>query len=1654
MANNLIQIKRTSVSGRIPNTSILQTGELALNMADGILYSSNGTAVFEIGANNTNQNISGNLTVKSIIANSSVGSAGQVLYTDGSKVYWGPGAAGFTGSIGATGFTGSAGTNGNDGFTGSKGDTGFTGSKGNDGSTGSAGFTGSQGIQGVTGYTGSQGDRGDLGFTGSQGGTGYTGSKGDTGSTGSQGTTGFTGSKGDQGTTGFVGSKGDTGFTGSQGPQGTFGGAAFDYTFNANTDNSDPGNGGLKFSNTNASLATTLYISENADNFQSVYNFLQTIDDSTSSIKGHFTVTEKANTEHFALFSITGFHTHYTNYFAVPTSFLSGSNTFNNGLDIIITFARTGDIGDPGYTGSKGDVGYTGSLGFTGSIGYTGSQGDVGFTGSKGDQGSTGFVGSQGGTGFTGSKGDQGNVGFTGSQGSQGTTGFTGSAGTNGTNGTNGYTGSKGDLGYTGSVGPNAGIQNQILYKDSSNTLVGSSNLTFNGSTFSVNGFIESTYAAGDEGGEIHLAKPLTNSTISGSVNIDIYQNRLRIFESSGSNRGAYIDLTAAATGVGSNLLAASSAGFTGSKGDTGFTGSIGYTGSQGSQGTTGYTGSQGNTGYTGSKGDVGVTGLTGYTGSAGTNGTNGTNGSDGFTGSKGDIGFTGSSGPVAGSDKQIIFNDGGYANGSSGLTFNKTSNLLSVNGSLQIAGNVYITGNVTTFVANNLSVTDNMIYLNSNSLYTNPDLGFAGNYNDGSYKHAGFFRDHTSGIWKVFDGYTPEPDASQFIDQTNTSFRVADFQANTLYTNKISANGSIGSAGQILASNGSGLYWTTDQVSNNITTVVLTTNTLNSDYINIGVGYLTVGNSTVNTTVTNSGIRVSNTSSNVFLTLTDFRVPVGNTAQRPANATTGFLRFNTDNTDLEYAANSTKWYSITTQETLTSNNISVNNNITIGNSTVNSVVSATSITTPAIYLTSDVAGFNTYSTQLSDSPTKSVSIPSYALNSANGAGYTVEFFVKFDTLSTSGTMTNMTPSGVNQLGMQANTTTINIYNAGYTSYNFTLNTPITTGVWYHIAYIGYRDATYIAVNGSTVYSSNRGGYSAYNATGTWGSGWRGLTGPATYSNLRVVTGRNIYNVAGFIPPTQNLTPITGTQVLTLQDNTFKDNSTNNGSITTSGSPTLAASTVLLTNIPYSIAGSIVGGVASLPTVYTQSFYANNSLGTSGQILTSNGTGIYWSNSISGAITATTLQASAITVDIGDITVGNNSSNSYISNTNIIVSNSAGFSANISTSSIRIGNAVSNSVITSTSIRTPTINTTSIFANSSYGTAGQVLTSNGTGVYWSTAVGYAGSQGSQGTIGYTGSQGSQGSQGTTGFTGSAGTNGTNGYTGSQGLIGYTGSAGTGGGGGGASVSVSTTAPVSPNAGDLWWNSDLGSLYIYYNDGDTSQWVTAIPTPASTSNNSTTSITLIPGTTTDAPLRFQSGTNLTTANAGVIEYNGTNFFATPIGTQRGIIFTPQYYRLESNNTLSSTNVIQSIFGVGATVSGSTVYNFEALYLLSRASGTTSHTMGISFGGTATYNNFGYVYHRYASQLGFNQDVGDQTGYVTSNTLITITSARTSAYTDYIQIRGTFSCNTGGTIIPQLKYSAAPGGTTDVVYGSYIAINPVGTSGSNTSIGTWA
>jgi len=51
------------------------------------------------------------------------------------------------------------------------------------------------------------------------------------------------------------------------------------------------------------------------------------------------------------------------------------------------------------------------------------------------------------------------------------------------------------------------------------------------------------------------------------------------------------------------------------------------------------------------------------------------------------------------------------------------------------------------------------------------------------------------------------------------------------------------------------------------------------------------------------------------------------------------------------------------------------------------------------------------------------------------------------------------------------------------------------------------------------------------------------------------------------------------------------------------------------------------------------------------------------------------------------------------------------------------------------------------------------------------------------------------------------------------------------GGSTSSATISATPPANPFIGQLWWSPDLGRLFIFYFDGNSSQWVPASPTTA-------------------------------------------------------------------------------------------------------------------------------------------------------------------------------------------------------------------------------
>ena len=108
---------------------------------------------------------------------------------------------------------------------------------------------------------------------------------------------------------------------------------------------------------------------------------------------------------------------------------------------------------------------------------------------------------------------------------------------------------------------------------------------------------------------------------------------------------------------------------------------------------------------------------------------------------------------------------------------------------------------------------------------HVNVDLGWGGAYDDGTYAHAGFFRDATDGRFKVFDSYTVEPSASVDIDTSHASFNLADIQADMFYGNLTgSVTGTVSSIANHSTTNlseGTNLYYTNARVDARIPTNV-----------------------------------------------------------------------------------------------------------------------------------------------------------------------------------------------------------------------------------------------------------------------------------------------------------------------------------------------------------------------------------------------------------------------------------------------------------------------------------------------------------------------------------------------------------------------------------------------------------------------------------------------------------------------------------------------------------------------------------------------------------------------------------------------------------------------------------------------------------------
>ena len=167
--------------------------------------------------------------------------------------------------------------------------------------------------------------------------------------------------------------------------------------------------------------------------------------------------------------------------------------------------------------------------------------------------------------------------------------------------------------------------------------------------------------------------------------------------------------------------------------------------------------------------------------------------------------------------------------------------------------------------------------------------------------------------------------------------------------------------------------------------------------------------------------------------------------------------------------------------------------------------------------------------------------------------------------------------------------------------------------------------------------------------------------------------------------------------------------------------------------------------------------------------------------------------------------------------------------------------------------------------------------------------------------------------------------------------------------------------------------------------------------------------------------------------------------------------PYFSLLTTDKTGTNDTSAQNVFSDGQsafTSPGSSAYEFEAFYFITRAAGTTSHTTSVLFGGTATISAILYTIES-TTTTGAPTAATNSQMLVASAATATVAATTSTSGTENIVIRlkGTITITGSGTIIPQFQYSVAPGGAPTVKAGSFIKLTPLG-SNATTSYGLWS
>ena len=148
-----------------------------------------------------------------------------------------------------------------------------------------------------------------------------------------------------------VGDKGDTGSTGATGS-----GEGLELNFEDTTTDTDQGAGKVWYNNGTVSSASVFYIDDVDANAVNINSFVDSWDDSGSTIKGRLVVKKQVAPENYHMFNVTGAVTSASTYSKIAVTHVVSTGTISDGDAIFVSFSRTGDKGTQGIQGDVSEA--------------------------------------------------------------------------------------------------------------------------------------------------------------------------------------------------------------------------------------------------------------------------------------------------------------------------------------------------------------------------------------------------------------------------------------------------------------------------------------------------------------------------------------------------------------------------------------------------------------------------------------------------------------------------------------------------------------------------------------------------------------------------------------------------------------------------------------------------------------------------------------------------------------------------------------------------------------------------------------------------------------------------------------------------------------------------------------------------------------------------------------------------------------------------------------------------------------------------------------------------------------------------------------------------------------------------------------------------